>query len=303
MQFPFHLPQFTDVSQLPSVYVKMRAIDCTRAEHREILIVCGWAPKRVLDRSAGHTPTHSSFPILHCWHGRAQTSGGRFVSSWGMGLRLSFIICNLLVSVLYIHFFQLLLCIVFGQRLGPRKLGWRDKVYMAACVKKWFAFIFWIQLLAVFVTFDLQTNKDDYLQINRLPLLCFTFILGEPLSVSRCANIAFDAFKNHTFFPLLLNQPRALNSTVSSCHRVQTHMMNFKQTINCNSYLSMTVLVNKKTCSAQWSVQEFLILLPIIVDLGFCPKTRKYVVFYLHLTAAVHHFQANTGCSNPQFVF
>lgn len=46
MQFPFHLPQFTHVLQLPSVYVKMRAIDRAGAERREMLML--WALSELL---------------------------------------------------------------------------------------------------------------------------------------------------------------------------------------------------------------------------------------------------------------
>lgn len=58
MQFPLHLPQFTHVLQLPSVYVKMRAIDRAGAERREMLMVCGWALSDLLiGRQVTHPPT------------------------------------------------------------------------------------------------------------------------------------------------------------------------------------------------------------------------------------------------------
>lgn len=74
MQFPLHLPQFTDVLQhncktvgFPSVHVKMRAIDRAGAECREMLLVCGWALSAPsMGRQVTHPPTHSSFAILHC---------------------------------------------------------------------------------------------------------------------------------------------------------------------------------------------------------------------------------------------
>lgn len=59
MQFPFHLPQFTHVLQLPSVYVKMRAIDRAEAERREMLMVCGWALSKLF---IGHQVTHPPTP-------------------------------------------------------------------------------------------------------------------------------------------------------------------------------------------------------------------------------------------------
>lgn len=56
MQFPFHLPQFTHVLQLPSVYVKMRAIDRAGAERREMLML--WALSELLiGRQVIHPPT------------------------------------------------------------------------------------------------------------------------------------------------------------------------------------------------------------------------------------------------------
>lgn len=75
-----------------------------------MLLVLLPGPRWVVDRSSGHTPTHSSFPILHCWHGRAQTSGRRCFSRWGLGLEVIFIIF-LLVSVL--HTLNFCWCSVF----------------------------------------------------------------------------------------------------------------------------------------------------------------------------------------------
>lgn len=81
MQFPISSSRSSRTSRnFPACVRKWgRSIEPEPSAKRQAR--CRWCvlgPERLVGRSAGHTPTHSSFPIPSRWHGGAQTSGGRF---------------------------------------------------------------------------------------------------------------------------------------------------------------------------------------------------------------------------------